>query len=110
MNMTSEYMVNIQSEDFKAVYNQVQQATIINDFFSTFKMILDDNSFRWALQHSSLFAKDMSKEEYQRYLRKTTFLVHEDTFTTATALYKDNDLLKNMLDDSYDPYHLSDDL
>ncbi|GBB95566.1 hypothetical protein RclHR1_25680001 [Rhizophagus clarus] len=65
--MTSELIVN-ESTDYDAVYQQFQQATIIEDFFDTFCAVLDDQSFRWALQHSSLFAKDASKEEYQVYL------------------------------------------
>ncbi|GBC00516.1 hypothetical protein RclHR1_03890001 [Rhizophagus clarus] len=62
----------------------------MNDFFDTFEIILDDKNFWWAFQYSFLFAKDASKKEI------------------AAALYKDNDLLKNILDDSYDPQWLSD--
>ncbi|GES85500.1 hypothetical protein RCL_jg6514.t1 [Rhizophagus clarus] len=56
----------------------------MNDFFSTFELILDDKNFR------------------------ATFLVYKDAFLTTTALYKDNDLLRNLLDDTIDSYHLSD--
>ncbi|GES96704.1 hypothetical protein RCL_jg14716.t1 [Rhizophagus clarus] len=56
----------------------------MNNFFDTFKLILDDKNFR------------------------TTFLVHEDAFKTTAALYKYNELLKNILDDAYGLQRLSD--
>ncbi|GET03943.1 hypothetical protein RCL_jg24277.t1 [Rhizophagus clarus] len=56
----------------------------MEDFFDTFCAVLDDQSFR------------------------ATFLVHEDAFKTAAALYKDSGLLKDILDDSYDSNRLSD--
>ncbi|GBB94432.1 hypothetical protein RclHR1_23530002 [Rhizophagus clarus] len=100
----------------------------MNDFFETFITLLDNQSFRWALKHSLLFAKDVSKEEYQGYLRNfvpeiikdrlnkitdkqkygknllyilysATFLIHKDAFKTAAALYKDRGKLKNILAD-----------
>ncbi|GBB96158.1 hypothetical protein RclHR1_00270004 [Rhizophagus clarus] len=134
--MTTELLVN-KNTDYDAVFQQFQRATIMEDFFDTFCAVLDDQSFRWALQYSSLFAKNASKEEYQTYLGhfvpdsikgrlnklagkrkygknllyilyRATFLVHEDAFKTAAALYKDNASLKDILDDSYDPHRLSD--
>ncbi|GBC07740.1 hypothetical protein RclHR1_07670005 [Rhizophagus clarus] len=104
--------------------------------------LLDDQSFGWALKHSSLFAKDASKEEYQGYLGnflpeiikerlnkiadkrkygknllyilyRASFLIHEDAFKTAAAVYKDGGKIKDILADSdsdvsYDPNRLSD--
>ncbi|GET04455.1 hypothetical protein RCL_jg7864.t1 [Rhizophagus clarus] len=105
----------------------------MNDFFDTFITLLDDQSFGWALKHFSLFAKDVSKEEYQGYLGnflpeiikerlnkiadkqkysknllyilyRAFFLIHKDAFKTAAALYKDGGKFKNILDDSDDSY------
>ncbi|GBC08707.1 hypothetical protein RclHR1_08320006 [Rhizophagus clarus] len=109
----------------------------MSDFIDTFDIILDDKNFKWAIQYSSLFAKDASKKEYQAYignfvpsivkehfnkiadkwkynknllyiLFRTTFPVHEDAFKFAAALYKDNGSRKDILDNSYDPHWLSD--
>ncbi|GBC07606.1 hypothetical protein RclHR1_07570002 [Rhizophagus clarus] len=113
----------------------------------TTQLIVDENTgfdtiYEHALKHSSLFAKDASKEEYQGYLGKflpeiikerlnkivdkrkygknllyilyrASFLIHEDAFKTAAALYKDSGKIKDILDDSdsdvsYDPNRLSD--
>ncbi|GBB99108.1 hypothetical protein RclHR1_03410021 [Rhizophagus clarus] len=137
--MTTQLIVE-GTTDFDTIYQQVQRAILMNDFFDTFITLLDDQSFGWALKHSLLFAKDASKEEYQGYLGnfipkiikerlnkiankwkygknllyilyRASFLIHEDAFKTATALYKDSRKIKDILkdlDDSYDPHRLSD--
>ncbi|GBC02743.1 hypothetical protein RclHR1_04790012 [Rhizophagus clarus] len=139
--MTTQLIVD-ENTGFDAIYEQVQRATLMNDFFDTFMTLLDDQSFGWTLKHSSLFAKDTSKEEYQGYLGnflpeiikerlnkiadkrkygknllyilyRASFLIHEDAFKTAAALYKDGGKIKDILADSdsdvsYDPNRLSD--
>ncbi|GBB95201.1 hypothetical protein RclHR1_24990001 [Rhizophagus clarus] len=100
----------------------------------TTQLIVDENTgfdaiYEQALKHSSLFAKDASKEEYQSYLGnflpeiikerlnkiadkqkysknllyilyRASFLIHEDAFKTAATLYKDGGKIKDILDDS----------
>ncbi|GBB91298.1 hypothetical protein RclHR1_01850008 [Rhizophagus clarus] len=126
--MTTQLIVD-ENTGFDAIYEQVQRASIMNDFFDTFMTLLDDQSFGWALKHSSLFAKDASKEEYQGYLGnflpeiikerlnkiadkrkygknllyilyRASFLIHEDAFKTAATLYKDGGKIKDILADS----------
>ncbi|GES84148.1 hypothetical protein RCL_jg6793.t1 [Rhizophagus clarus] len=125
--MTLKLIVD-ENTSFDTIYEQVQRATLMNDFFETFITLLDNQSFGWAFKHSSLFAKDASKEEYQGYLGnfvpeiikdclnkiadkwkydknllyilyRATFLIHEDAFKTIAALYKDGGKLKNILAD-----------
>ncbi|GES84239.1 hypothetical protein GLOIN_2v1765605 [Rhizophagus clarus] len=126
--MTTQLIVD-ENTGFDAIYEQVQRASIMNNFFDTFMTLLDDQSFGWALKHSSLFAKDASKEEYQGYLGnflpeiikerlnkiadkrkygknllyilyRASFLIHEDAFKTAATLYKDGGKIKDILADS----------
>ncbi|GBB97780.1 hypothetical protein RclHR1_30650001 [Rhizophagus clarus] len=106
--MTSEFIVN-ENTDFDAIFEQVHRVTIMNDFFDTFTTLLDNQSY---LGHfvpvpvKEQFNKIADKQKYSKnllyILYRTTFLIHED------ALHKDGDkILKNILDDSYDLNHLS---
>ncbi|GET03512.1 hypothetical protein RCL_jg22475.t1 [Rhizophagus clarus] len=84
--MTTQLIVD-ENTDFDTIYQQVQRATLMNDFFDTFITLLDDQSFG------------------------ASFFIHEDAFKTAAALYKDSGKLKNILDDAdntYDSDRLSD--